>query len=100
MRLPNLLVVAMLLGLGATAALPVEDVTDMTDFEDVANDALAKPPPHKVEKPWMMWGMCAIASNQCIIHGPHGERRYQCKNFVLYKGWGHVSRTIYDNTTH
>ncbi|KAK1524514.1 uncharacterized protein CCOS01_09601 [Colletotrichum costaricense] len=57
MRLPNILVVAMLLSLGATAALPVEDVTDMTDFEDVANDAMAKPPPHKVEKPWMMWGV-------------------------------------------
>ncbi|KAG7045734.1 hypothetical protein JMJ77_0009811 [Colletotrichum scovillei] len=82
MRLPNLLVVAMLLGLGTTAALPIEDVMDMIDFDDVADSAMAKPPPHKVEKPWMMWGMCAIASNQCIIHGPHGERRYQCKNFV------------------
>lgn len=57
MRLPDLLVVAMLLGPGATAALPVEDVTDMTDFADVADDAMAKPPPHKVEKPWMMWGV-------------------------------------------
>ncbi|KAI3548865.1 hypothetical protein CSPX01_02888 [Colletotrichum filicis] len=64
MRLPNLLVVTMLLGLGATAALPVEDVTDMTDFEDVANDAMAKPPPHKVEKPWMMWG-CTRDGGTC-----------------------------------
>ncbi|KXH34734.1 hypothetical protein CSAL01_08047 [Colletotrichum salicis] len=76
MHLPKLLVTTILLRLGATAAVPIEDVADIPDA------GMAKPPAHIPEKPWMIWGMCAVASNQCIIHGPHGERRYQCKNFV------------------